>query len=245
MEAAAAMSDALAVDAVHVRYGGVAALAGVSLRAEPGTVHGLIGPNGAGKTTLLNAVTGVVRATAGTVSLGAARLDGLAPHRVARAGVARTYQSIRLFAALSVADNLRAGALRLSRAPNDAELRALLERAGIGDVALDARAGALPYGAQRRLEIGRALAAEPAALLLDEPAAGMNPSETRDLGRLIRSVAEGGTAVLLVEHDMALVAAVCDRVTVLNFGEVIAEGTHAEVARDAAVVEAYLGSASA
>jgi ABC-type branched-subunit amino acid transport system ATPase component len=239
------VSTPLTVDGVHLRYGGVAALAGVSLRAEPGTVHGLIGPNGAGKTTLLNAITGVVRATAGTISLGTVRLDGLAPHRVARAGVARTYQSIRLFATLSVAENLCAGALRLGRAPRVADLRALLERAGIGDVDLDARAGALPYGAQRRLEIGRALAAEPAALLLDEPAAGANPSETRDLGRLIRSVADGGTAVLLVEHDMALVGAVCDRVTVLNFGEVIAEGTHAEVARDPAVVEAYLGTQSA
>jgi ABC-type branched-subunit amino acid transport system ATPase component len=236
--------SALAVAGVHVRYGGLAALAGVTLRVEPGTVVGLIGPNGAGKTTLLNAVTGVVRPDAGTVSLGTVRLERLAQHRIARAGVARTYQNIRLFGSLSVAENLRAGAFRRPRAPVDGELRALLAKTDLATLALAQRAGALGYGEQRKLEIARALASEPLALLLDEPTAGMNPSETSALGRLIRSVADAGTAVLLVEHDMTLVNAVCDQVAVLNFGVVIGAGSPRAIARDPAVIEAYLGSSA-
>jgi ABC-type branched-subunit amino acid transport system ATPase component len=234
--------SALVALGLHVRYGGVAALAGVTVRVEPGTVVGLIGPNGAGKTTLLNAVTGVVRPDAGTVSLGTVRLERLAQHRIARAGVARTYQNIRLFGSLSVAENLRAGAFRRRRAPVDGELRALLAKTDLATLGLTQRAGALGYGEQRRLEIARALASEPLALLLEEPTAGMNPSETSALGRLIRSVAEAGTAVLLVEHDMPLVNAVCDQVTVLNFGVVIGAGSPRAIARDPAVIEAYLGS---
>jgi len=233
----------LAVRGLSVRYGGVAAVDDVSLRVPAGGVLGLIGPNGAGKTSLINAITGVVRPHAGSVRLGGSKLERLPQYAIARRGVVRTYQNIRLFAALSVADNVRAGALRLSGALDAAAVRALLERAGVPGLDLRARAGSLPYGAQRRLEIARALAGKPAIVLLDEPAAGMNPHETAELRAVIRGIAAAGAGVLLVEHDMNLVAAVCDRVVVLDFGKTLAEGTAAEVARDPAVIEAYLGTA--
>jgi len=241
----AGVGETLTVDRITVYYGGVVALDAVSLDVPPATVVGLIGPNGAGKTTLINAVTGVVRPAAGTISLGSRRLDRLAQHRVARAGIARTYQNIRLFGALSVADNVRAGAYpRRGRLGDDA-VRVLLTRAMVRDADLERRAGTLPYGEQRRLEIARALASDPQIILLDEPAAGMNPRETAELRALIRALARLGTGVLLVEHDMSLVTAVCDRVVVLNFGETIAQGTPASVARDPAVIEAYLGTSAA
>ncbi|GAC1441155.1 MAG: ABC transporter ATP-binding protein [Vulcanimicrobiaceae bacterium] len=231
----------LAVRGITVRYGGVTALEDVDLDVAPGRVVGLIGPNGAGKTTLVNAMTGVVRPASGTIALGDARLEGRPPHRVARAGLARTYQNVRLFARLDVGDNVRAGAFRLRHALADADVVALLARAGVAERNLERRAGTLSYGEQRRLEIARALAGKPAIVLLDEPAAGMNPSETQALGTTIRDVARAGIGVVLIEHDMSLVAAVCDDVVVLNFGRTIARGTPREVARDAAVVEAYLG----
>ena len=234
------MSD-LIVDRLGVQYGGVRALEGVNLRVPAGAVIGLIGPNGAGKTSLINAVTGLVRPRSGSIRLGEVRLDRLAAHRIARAGVARTYQNIRLFGALSIADNVRAGAFRLRGRLDDGAIHALLAQASLEVPDLDRRAGALPYGEQRRLEIARARAAEPELLLLDEPAAGLNPRETHELRAVIRGAAEAGAGVLLVEHDMSLVSAVCDRVVVLNFGERIAEGTPAEIKRDPAVVEAYLG----
>jgi len=240
---AQAFVSGLVVAGLEVHYGGVRALRAVDLAVAPGEVVALIGPNGAGKTTLINAVTGVVTPSGGSIEIDGRRIDRLPQHRVARAGVARTYQNIRLFAALSVGDNVRAGALRRRAPLDDAEARALLAQSGLPGVDLARRAGGLPYGDQRRLEIARALAAQPRSLLLDEPAAGMNPRETQALRGVIGEVARSGTGVLLVEHDMALVAAACDRVVVLNFGEVIAGGTPAEIARNPAVVEAYLGVA--
>jgi ABC-type branched-subunit amino acid transport system ATPase component len=237
------MPDALVLDGVGVRYGGVIALDDVSLAVEPGATLGLIGPNGAGKTTLINAATGIATLTTGTIALGTLRLNGLPPHRIARAGIARTYQNIRLFGALDVRTNLAAGAFAQPGKLSDETARALLERAGISHVPLDVLASVLPYGDQRRLEIARALAARPAILMLDEPAAGMNPTETAHLVDTIRALAQSGIGVLLIEHDMTLVRAACDRVVVLNFGEVLARGTPTEIARDPAVVEAYLGTA--
>ena len=227
---------------IGVRYGGVDALSDVSLIVERGRVLGLIGPNGAGKTTLVNATTGLAPLASGTIALDGTRIDGMPPHRIARAGIARTYQNIRLFAALDVRANLAAGAFARSGRLDSAQIADVLERAGIADMDLNARAGALPYGDQRRLEIARALAAAPAVLMLDEPAAGMNPSETTRLVETIRALAASGIAVLLIEHDMTLVRAACDSVVVLNFGQVIARGTPSSVARDPVVVEAYLGS---
>jgi ABC-type branched-subunit amino acid transport system ATPase component len=230
---------------VGVRYGGVDALRDVSLIVEPGTVLGLIGPNGAGKTTLVNAATGLAPLASGTVTLDGTRINGLPPHRVARAGIARTYQNIRLFAALDVCANLAAGHFARPGRLDDGAVTVLLERAGIAHVDPRALSGALPYGDQRRLEIARALAQEPRILMLDEPAAGMNPAETRRLVETIRAIASSGIGVLLIEHDMTLVRAACDDVVVLNFGEVIAHGPPGAVATNPVVVEAYLGSDAA
>jgi branched-chain amino acid transport system ATP-binding protein len=236
------VSDALVLNDVSVRYGGVQALHEVSLEVVPGATLGLIGPNGAGKTTLINATTGLATLAKGTISLGTRRLDGMTAHHIARAGVRRTYQNIRLFGALDVRQNLAAGAFSRPGRLQDDEARAFLERAGIAHVALDAAAASLPYGDQRRLEIARALASHPAIVMLDEPAAGMNPTETAHLVETIRAIARDGVGVLLIEHDMSLVRAACDRVVVLNFGEVLARGTPEEIAANPAVVEAYLGT---
>jgi ABC-type branched-subunit amino acid transport system ATPase component len=236
------MADPLVLDRVSVRYGGVVALEAVSLTVAPGVTLGLIGPNGAGKTTLINATTGIAPLAGGTIALGSRRLDGLPPHRIARAGVARTYQNIRLFGSLDVRTNLAAGAYAQPGRLSDQAAHALLERAGVAHLDLDALASALPYGDQRRLEVARALAARPAILMLDEPAAGMNPIETARLGTTIRALANDGIGILLIEHDMTLVRAVSDHIVVLNFGEVLARGTPDEIARDPAVIEAYLGT---
>jgi len=232
----------LRLENVRVRFGGVDALAGVDVRIDSGMVVGLIGPNGAGKTTLVNVTTGIVPPAAGSIRLGDVRLDGKRPYQIARCGIARTYQNIRLFGALDVESNVRAGAIR--RADLDpAAIGALLERVGMPEADLRATASSLAYGDQRRLEIARALASGPAILMLDEPAAGMNPSETQALASLVRSIARDGIGVLLIEHDVGLVRKICDRVTVLNFGTVLAEGSPDEIVRDPAVIEAYLGTA--
>jgi ABC-type branched-subunit amino acid transport system ATPase component len=232
----------LRLDDVGVRYGGVDALRGVSLAVDSGRVLGLIGPNGAGKTTLVNATTGLAPLASGSITLDGTRIDGLPPHRIARAGIARTYQNIRLFGALDVRANLAAGAFARPGRLQDDALRSLLERAGIPQLDPAASAGSLPYGDQRRLEIARVLAAAPSVAMLDEPAAGMNPADTGRLVETIRTIASAGIAVLLIEHDMRLIRAACDDVVVLNFGQVIARGTPGEVGRDPVVVEAYLGS---
>lgn len=236
------MGASLVLAHAGVRYGGVHALSDVSLEVRPGQTLGLIGPNGAGKTTLINATTGIAPLATGTITLGDRRLDGLPPHRIARAGIARTYQNIRLFGNLTVRENLAAGAFARPGSLADVDAAVFLQRAGIAHVDLNAPAAALPYGDQRRLEIARALAAQPSIVMLDEPAAGMNPTETAHLVETIRAVAGSGIGVLLIEHDMTLVRAACDFVVVLNFGEVLARGTPASVANDPAVVEAYLGT---
>jgi ABC-type branched-subunit amino acid transport system ATPase component len=236
------VSDTLTLDGATVDYGGVRALRGVSLSVTPGRVLGLIGPNGAGKTSLINATTGIVALSSGTIRLGERFLNGRAQHEIARAGIARTYQNIRLFGALDVQSNLAAGAYTRPGRLSPARAKALLERAGIAHIELDTIASALPYGDQRRLEIARALAAEPQIIMLDEPAAGMNPPETARLVDTIASIASTGIGVLLIEHDMTLVRAACHDVVVLNFGEVIARGTPEEIGANPTVVEAYLGT---
>ena len=239
------------------RFAGLTAVNEVDLTVTEGAIHAVIGPNGAGKTTLFNLISGLVPPSEGIIRFTGLDITQLAVHRRAGLGMARTFQNIRIFASMTVLENaltglhsrLNAGlgdvVLRLPRfhrAEQAAVARArdVLKIVGLADKA-GTRAAALPYGDQRRLEIARALALNPRLLLLDEPAAGMNPAETDALKALVRRIRDAGTTVLLVEHDMGFVMDLSDRITVLNFGRRIFEGSPAEVRQETTVIEAYLG----
>jgi len=235
----------LDVTDITVRFGGSMALNSVSLTAEPGQVTGLIGPNGAGKTTMFNVISGLQTPDSGSVVLDGTDLTRLSPTKRARRGLARTFQRLELFTMLTVRENIRVAAdihrsWSKSKVDAAAQVEQIIERVGLGEVA-DQLVTAVPTGQARLVELGRALACEPQVLLLDEPAAGQNASETERFAGLLRELAADGVAVVLVEHDVKLVVGVCDVINVLDFGRVLAVGNPAEIQANPAVREAYLG----
>lgn len=256
------MNSILQVDKLSMRFGGIHALTNVDVEIFNGEIVALIGPNGAGKTTFFNCITGIYQPTSGDVLLhtpdkGTTRLNGLKPNIVTTKGLARTFQNIRLFQSMSVLENvmigrhcrtksyilgavLRTNSTRQEEQETIEKSYQILKKIGL-EKYVNESASNLPYGAQRRLEIARALATEPALLLLDEPAAGMNPQETKELEELILRLQQEGQAILLIEHDMKLVMNLSHRIYVLDYGNLIATGTPKEVRNNPAVIKAYLG----
>ncbi|MGB9803748.1 ABC transporter ATP-binding protein [Desulfofundulus sp.] len=243
----------LEIRALSLSFGGLRAVSNFSLKVEPGKIYGVIGPNGAGKTTLFNLVTGLYQPDSGEIIFRGINLVGKKPYEISRLGIARTFQNLRLFNDLTVIENIQVGLLHQIRGlwrgilnigiTNNVDERiiTLLDLFELGSRA-DEKAGNLPYGMQRKLEIARALATQPKLLLLDEPAAGMNPHEVLNLVRLIRDIKDRfGLTILLIEHQMRLVEELCDYITVMHFGEIIARGTPVEVQGDPVVIKAYLG----
>ncbi len=259
MSKAASRSNApiLQLEGLEKLFGGVAALQGIDYEVPDGIIQGVIGPNGAGKTTLFNCISGILEPSKGRISFEGYRIEGLAPHKIARLGVSRTFQHVALFKKMTVLENVMLGrhpktrrsflaaGFRLPGMRSEEEhIRKkafeYLEFVRLADLAgLDA--GTLPLGKQKMLEIARALATEPRLILLDEPAGGLNMRETEELGDLIQEIKKLGITVLLVEHDMNLIMDISDRILVLDFGKVLASGNPAEIKENSAVVEAYLG----
>lgn len=248
----------LEVTGLGISFGGLRAVDDLTLSIEKGALYGLIGPNGAGKTTVFNMLTGVYKPTDGSITLDGEKINGLSTIQINRKGIARTFQNIRLFGKMSVIENVKVGLLNqykyslagsLLHTPSyrskekkiTEQAMSLLEVFGLHDDAY-ILASNLPYGKQRKLEIARALATNPKLLLLDEPAAGMNPNETAELMDTIRFVRDNfDMTVLLIEHDMKLVSGICEKLTVLNFGRVLAQGETSEVLNDPEVIKAYIG----
>jgi len=244
------------------RFGGYAAVSAMNLRIERGTIHALIGPNGAGKTTMFNLITGVLPPSEGQILIDGVDVSGSRPDRIARRGVVRTFQGVRLFPTMTALENVEVGRFcrtrggflaALARIPGVAtgteaatrkRAEELLERVGLSKQR-DMLAGELALADQRRLEIARALAADPKLLLLDEPVAGMNPVEVHEAGALFQALCREGTTILITEHHMSLVMAISDRITVMNYGRKIAEGSPDQVKRDPEVLTAYLGTEAA
>ena len=248
----------LEINNLTMAFGGIIAIDNIDMRVEEGEIRGLIGPNGAGKTTFFNACSGRYPVTSGEILFRGHKISGLKPHEIARMGLVRTFQHVTLFKSFSVLKNVMAGnylhaqhsylgsllrTRKTLRAEADSERRAreILDFVGLGGIA-DKTASSLPHGHQKALGIAVALAAEPHLLLLDEPCAGMNNDESRQMINLVRRIRDTGVSVMLIEHDMKVVMGLCDKITVLNFGTVIAEGSPAEVREHPEVREAYLGS---